>query len=141
MPTPSSSTCAASASRTNVTGVPTARRASTSPYPHVKQAGGALSIQSIRGFNDLLPAVTPSWQQVEAAARDVFAAYGYSEIRLPIVEATALFARSIGEVTDIVEKEMYSFDDRNGESLTLRPEGTAGSSGERRGGTGGRARR
>ncbi|HLU61259.1 MAG TPA: histidine--tRNA ligase [Gammaproteobacteria bacterium] len=85
-----------------------------------------MSIQSIRGFNDLLPAVTPSWQQVEAAARDVFAAYGYSEIRLPIVEATSLFARSIGEVTDIVEKEMYSFDDRNGESLTLRPEGTAG---------------
>src|SRR5690606_20220418 len=81
---------------------------------------------SIRGFNVLRPAVTPAGQQVEAAARDVFAAYGYSEIRLPIVEATPLFARSIGEVTDIVEKEMYTFPDRNGESLALRPEGTAG---------------
>src|SRR5690606_36906480 len=126
MPTPSSSTCAASASRTNVTGVPTARRASTSPYPHVKQAGGALSVASIRGFNDILPAAAATWQHVEAAALRVFDAYGYDEIRLPIVEATALFARSIGEVTDIVEKEMYSFEDRNQESLTLRPEGTAG---------------
>lgn len=85
-----------------------------------------MSIQSIRGFNDLLPAQTSAWQWVEEAAREVFAAYGYSEIRLPIVEATSLFARSIGEVTDIVEKEMYTFDDRNGDSLTLRPEGTAG---------------
>jgi len=84
------------------------------------------TIQSIRGFNDILPEQSSAWQQVEAAARRVFDAYGYSEIRLPVVESTSLFARSIGEVTDIVEKEMYSFEDRNGESLTLRPEGTAG---------------
>lgn len=84
------------------------------------------TIQSIRGFNDILPEQTPAWQRIEAAARQVFAAYGYSEIRLPLVEATALFARSIGEATDIVEKEMYTFEDRNGDSLTLRPEGTAG---------------
>lgn len=84
------------------------------------------AIRSIRGFNDILPAQAAAWQHVEAAAIRVFDAYGYSEIRLPIVEATPLFARSIGEVTDIVEKEMYSFSDRNDESLTLRPEGTAG---------------
>ena len=84
------------------------------------------TIQSIRGFNDILPGQSVAWQHVEARARDVFNAYGYSEIRLPIMESTPLFARSIGEVTDIVEKEMYSFEDRNGESLTLRPEGTAG---------------
>ncbi len=84
------------------------------------------TIQSIRGFNDILPAQTATWQRVEAAAMRVFDAYGYAEIRLPIVEPTPLFARSIGEVTDIVEKEMYSFADRNGDSLTLRPEGTAG---------------
>lgn len=84
------------------------------------------TIQSIRGFNDILPEQTSSWQHIESAARQVFAAYGYSEIRLPLVEATTLFARSIGEVTDIVEKEMYTFEDRNGDSLTLRPEGTAG---------------
>ena len=84
------------------------------------------SVSSIRGFNDILPAEAAAWQQVEAAALRVFESYGYSEIRLPIVEATPLFARSIGEVTDIVEKEMYTFPDRNGESLALRPEGTAG---------------
>jgi histidyl-tRNA synthetase len=77
-------------------------------------------------MNDILPAATPRWQQVEDAARRVCNAYGYSEIRIPLVEHTELFARAIGEVTDIVEKEMYTFDDRNGESLTLRPEGTAG---------------
>ena len=84
------------------------------------------TIQSIRGFNDILPTQTAAWQGVEAAAQRVFDAYGYAEIRLPILEPTALFARSIGEVTDIVEKEMYTFADRNGDSLTLRPEGTAG---------------
>ncbi|MDX1454314.1 MAG: histidine--tRNA ligase [Gammaproteobacteria bacterium] len=84
------------------------------------------TIQSIRGFNDILPEQVAVWQQVEAAAQDVFAAYGYQEMRMPIVESTALFARSIGEVTDIVEKEMYTFDDRNGKSMSLRPEGTAG---------------
>jgi histidyl-tRNA synthetase len=77
-------------------------------------------------MHDVLPDQTPRWQFVEQQVRDVLATYGYAEIRLPIVEKTELFKRSIGEVTDIVEKEMYTFDDRNGDSLTLRPEGTAG---------------
>lgn len=76
-------------------------------------------------MNDCLPSQTPVWQMVETAIREAVASYGYSEIRFPIVESTDLFKRSIGEVTDIVEKEMYTFDDRNGDSLTLRPEGTA----------------
>jgi len=84
------------------------------------------AIQAIRGMHDILPEQSPYWQWLEQNAREVLAAYGYQEIRLPIVEKTELFKRSIGEVTDIVEKEMYTFDDRNGDSLTLRPEGTAG---------------
>ena len=83
-------------------------------------------IQAIRGMNDILPDQTPVWQYVESAVRQVLGQYGYQEIRMPVVEHTELFKRSIGEVTDIVEKEMYTFDDRNGDSLTLRPEGTAG---------------
>lgn len=83
-------------------------------------------IQPIRGMNDILPDATPRWQYLEAVTRTVLAAYGYREIRVPILEKTELFARSIGEITDIVEKEMYSFEDRNGDSLTLRPEATAG---------------
>ncbi|MDA8986192.1 histidine--tRNA ligase [Luminiphilus sp.] len=82
--------------------------------------------QAIRGMVDILPEQTPLWQSMETAALEVLSSYGYAEIRLPIIEATGLFARSIGEVTDIVEKEMYSFDDRNENSMTLRPEGTAG---------------
>ncbi|MEA2120340.1 histidine--tRNA ligase [Halovibrio sp. HP20-50] len=82
-------------------------------------------IQAIRGMNDLLPSDSPRWQFFEAKVRQLMLRYGFNEIRTPIVEQTALFARSIGEVTDIVEKEMYTFDDRNDESLTLRPEGTA----------------
>jgi len=82
-------------------------------------------IQAIRGMNDCLPSQTPLWQMAEQAVRETVAAYGYSEIRTPIVESTDLFKRSIGEVTDIVEKEMYTFEDRNGDSLSLRPEGTA----------------
>jgi len=85
----------------------------------------AKPIQAIRGMNDCLPEQTPVWQKVESILRDTVAAYGYSEIRMPIVESTNLFKRAIGEVTDVVEKEMYTFDDRNGDSLTLRPEGTA----------------
>jgi histidyl-tRNA synthetase len=77
-------------------------------------------------MNDILPDATPYWQSVEATLNSVLSSYGYQEIRFPIVEKTALFSRSIGEVTDIVEKEMYSFEDRNGDGLTLRPEGTAG---------------
>ena len=75
---------------------------------------------------DILPEDTPLWQSMETAALEVLSSYGYAEIRLPIIEPTDLFARSIGEVTDIVEKEMYSFADRNDDSMTLRPEGTAG---------------
>ncbi len=85
----------------------------------------AQKIQAIRGMNDTLPEQTPYWQKLEAILRRLMGSYGYSEIRMPIVEKTQLFKRSIGEVTDIVEKEMYTFEDRNGDSLTLRPEGTA----------------
>lgn len=83
-------------------------------------------IKAIRGMNDILPQDTSLWRYLERCTQRVLDAYGYQQIRLPIVEQTDLFKRSIGEVTDIVEKEMYTFDDRNGESLTLRPEGTAG---------------
>ncbi|ASP48402.1 histidine--tRNA ligase [Cognaticolwellia beringensis] len=83
------------------------------------------ALQAIRGMNDCLPNETGIWQMVEAVLRRVASNYGFAEIRMPIVESTALFKRSIGEVTDIVEKEMYTFEDRNGDSLTLRPEGTA----------------
>lgn len=82
-------------------------------------------IQAIRGMNDVLPDQTPAWQYLEQVMRDLLSAYAYQEIRFPIVEQTQLFKRSIGEVTDIVEKEMYTFEDRNGDSLSLRPEGTA----------------
>jgi len=82
-------------------------------------------IQAIRGMNDLLPQQSPVWQYFENQVKKVLSAYAYNEIRMPVVEKTELFKRSIGEVTDIVEKEMYTFDDRNGDSLTLRPEGTA----------------
>ena len=84
------------------------------------------AIQAIRGMNDLLPDVLSLWQRIEQVAETVLTAYGYREIRFPIIEKTELYKRSIGEVTDIVEKEMYTFEDRNGDSLTLRPEGTAG---------------
>ncbi|MCW7763630.1 histidine--tRNA ligase [Photorhabdus luminescens] len=86
----------------------------------------AKNIQAIRGMNDYLPADTVIWQRIETILKRVLAGYGYSEIRTPIVEQTPLFKRAIGEVTDVVEKEMYTFDDRNGESVTLRPENTAG---------------
>ncbi len=82
-------------------------------------------IQALRGMNDLLPGDSAVWQYVESTVADVLTRYGYQEIRFPLVEQTELFKRSIGEVTDIVEKEMYTFRDRNDESITLRPEGTA----------------
>src|SRR5574341_9258 len=93
-----------------------------------------MKITSIKGFADILPGEVEIWQAVEAAARRVFSAYHFSEIRIPILEKTELFSRSIGETTDIVEKEMYTFEDRDSRSadttestkLTLRPEGTAG---------------
>jgi histidyl-tRNA synthetase len=84
------------------------------------------TLQAVRGMNDVLPDEIPYWLQVEDTTRRVLVSYGYREIRLPLVEMTELFSRSIGEATDIVEKEMYTFQDRNGDSLTLRPEGTAG---------------
>lgn len=83
------------------------------------------TISAIRGMNDCLPSQTPVWQFVEARIRELTSSYHYQEIRTPIVESTDLFKRSVGEATDIVEKEMYVFDDRNGDSLALRPEGTA----------------
>ncbi len=85
----------------------------------------AKTVQSIRGMHDILPPETAAWQFVEGRLRELMEAYAYHEIRMPLVEQTGLFARSIGEVTDIVEKEMYTFEDRNGDSLSLRPEGTA----------------
>ncbi len=85
----------------------------------------AAKIQSIRGMHDILPEQTGLWQYFESTVRHTVQSYGYHEIRMPVVESTDLFCRSIGEVTDIVEKEMYTFSDRNGDSLTLRPEGTA----------------
>ena len=83
-------------------------------------------IQPVRGMNDVLPAEITAWQRLESAARELLAEYGYQEIRVPMVERTELFRRAIGEYTDVVEKEMYTFVDQGGDSLTLRPEGTAG---------------
>jgi len=85
----------------------------------------AEAIKSIRGMHDILPDQSPTWNHLEGTIRDLFIQYGYRELRTPVLESTNLFKRSIGEVTDIVEKEMYTFDDRNGDSLTLRPECTA----------------
>ena len=84
-----------------------------------------MSVTAIKGMNDVLPGEVETWQFLEKSARDVFGLYGFSEIRTPIAEKTELFCRSIGETTDIVEKEMYTFSDKSGNSLTLRPEGTA----------------
>jgi len=92
----------------------------------VKKDCMSTKIQAIRGMNDILPEKTIFWRVVERKLSDILIGYGYQELRLPLLEKTALFQRVIGEVTDIVEKEMYTFDDRNGESLSLRPEGTAG---------------
>lgn len=86
----------------------------------------AEKIQAIRGMHDILPDQVFRWQHLDTVLNRLLVGYGYQELRLPVVEKTELFKRSIGEVTDIVEKEMYTFDDRNGDSLTLRPEGTAG---------------
>ena len=84
-----------------------------------------MEIKAIRGFNDILPDEIGKWQFVEEIAREIFEGFGFSEIRIPILERTELFSRGIGEATDIVEKEMYTFTDRSGNSLTLRPEATA----------------
>ena len=86
----------------------------------------AQTVQAIRGMNDLLPENTSVWQKIEKVIRSTLNSYGYQEVRMPIVEKTNLFCRAIGEVTDVVEKEMYSFEDRAKEHLSLRPEGTAG---------------
>ena len=82
-------------------------------------------IQAVKGMRDILPPASRVWNEVEAAARQVFQRFNYREIRTPLLEETALFARGVGEETDIVSKEMYTFDDRDGSSLTLRPENTA----------------
>ncbi|MFQ5508862.1 MAG: histidine--tRNA ligase [Leptospirillia bacterium] len=83
-------------------------------------------VQAVRGVKDVLPEESPAWQHLEAVCRELFGQYGFREIRVPIFEVTPLFARAVGEATDIVEKEMYTFEDKGGNSLTLRPEGTAG---------------
>lgn len=85
-----------------------------------------MALTGIKGFNDILPGEVRKWQHVEVTARRVFETYGFSEIRVPVLEKTELFSRSIGDATDIVEKEMYSFTDKGGNAITLRPEGTAG---------------
>jgi histidyl-tRNA synthetase len=84
-----------------------------------------LSIKALKGFKDILPDEVGLWQFIEKTARDIFHRYGFEEIKVPILEKTELFVRTIGESTDIVEKEMYTFVDRNGASITMRPEGTA----------------
>jgi histidyl-tRNA synthetase len=94
----------------------------------IKVFKGRMKISAIKGFSDILPGEVENWQFIEATARDIFARYQFAEIRIPIVEKTELFSRSLGETTDIVEKEMYTFADQDakGNLLTLRPEGTAG---------------
>ncbi len=82
-------------------------------------------IKAVKGFRDILPHEIPLWRRVEEEARDLFEAYGYSELRVPVLEKTELFKRSLGDTSDIVEKEMYTFRDKGGDSVTLRPEGTA----------------
>ncbi|MAS67043.1 MAG: histidine--tRNA ligase [Pseudomonadales bacterium] len=100
------------------------------PSPAVERSGNRKqtlkTLQAVRGMNDVLPEDSALWQYFERTVADLLTTYGYQQVRMPIVEPTELFKRSIGEVTDIVEKEMYTFEDRNGDSLTLRPEGTAG---------------
>lgn len=85
-----------------------------------------VQLAAVRGMNDVLPAEIGAWQHLEQVTRELFTAYGYEELRVPVVEQTSLFKRAIGEFTDIVEKEMYTFTDSGGDSLTLRPEATAG---------------
>ncbi len=105
---------------------PTGRRSPSRPSRNAA-FHMASALQAVRGMNDVLPDEAPLWERFEDTARAVFAQYGYRNIRVPIVEPTALFVRGIGEFTDVVEKEMYTFEDKlNGESLTLRPEATAG---------------
>ena len=98
----------------------------TSTNPSQAPANQAQAIQPVRGMNDVLPAEIAAWHRLEMIARELFASYAYQEIRVPIVEQTGLFKRSIGEFTDIVQKEMFTFQDPGGDSLTLRPEATAG---------------
>lgn len=84
------------------------------------------TLRAVKGMNDVLPEAIARWRRVERAFREISSRYGYAEVRTPVVEPTQLFVRSIGEATDIVEKEMYTFEDRGEGHLTLRPEGTAG---------------
>ena len=84
-----------------------------------------MTLQALKGFKDVLPGESEKWAFLEQTARNIFQNYGYAEIKTPILEKTELFARTIGAATDIVEKEMYTFSDRSGDSVTLRPEATA----------------
>ena len=94
-------------------------------YPNFKEKKPTVMIQLIRGFKDILPDEVDLWQEVEKTAIRLFEDFGFTEIRVPLMERTELFSRSIGEATDIVEKEMYTFADRKGDLITLRPEATA----------------
>jgi len=97
------------------------------PPVKAEKANKSAKLVGVKGMNDILPPESARWEWLEAQVRSLMARYAYRNVRLPIVEPTALFVRGLGEVTDIVEKEMYSFEDRlNGEALTLRPESTAG---------------
>jgi histidyl-tRNA synthetase len=98
---------------------------SEEPTPASTESSTSEGIRAVRGVRDILPPEAPTWQAMERATRAAFEPYGYREVRLPIFERTELFARGIGETTDIVEKEMYTFQDKSGESVTLRPEATA----------------
>ena len=84
-----------------------------------------MKYKTLKGLQDIIPPDISIWQHIEAKAREIFRSYGYKEIRLPIIESTDIFIRSIGETSDIVEKEMYTFNDKGNRSITLRPEGTA----------------
>jgi len=102
------------------------RPSRTARDTYSQSKGSAMEARSIRGFHDVLPEDVKRWHHIEEAAKSVFELHGYSELRMPVLEFTEIFARSLGSTTDIVEKEMYTFTDRDGSSLTLRPEGTAG---------------
>jgi len=85
-----------------------------------------MKFKSVRGFHDILPEQVKRWQYIEGCARDIFGSYGFNELRIPVLEFTDVFQSGIGDATDIVTKEMYTFEDRDGSSVTRRPEGTAG---------------
>jgi len=109
-----------------LTGAVLSLKSRTTRGIYSQSKGSAMETRSIRGFHDVLPEEIKRWHHIEEEAKSVFELHGFSELRVPVLEFTEIFARSLGTTTDIVEKEMYTFQDRDGSSLTLRPEGTAG---------------